>query len=135
MIDSAKVETTIRKNIPKLINVDYPVTDVSCPKDPDVVKGKTFDCDYTVDDDSQGTVTVTMTDSKGAISYEVTDFASGQVEQDIFNVLDIDLDTVDCPDTIEDGAECDFEDTDGDAGVVTISMDDDANLSYSAEYS
>lgn len=83
VIDSAKLEKNIRTSVPKLVNVDYPVTDVSCPKDPDVVKGKDFDCDYTV----------------------------------------------------EDGSECDFEDTDGDAGVVTISADDKDNLSYSAEYS
>ena len=85
---------------------NLPVKSVTCPDDPAAIKGKKFDCKFTVEDGSVVVATVTIRNSDGDMEYVVTRYASGQIADDIEMTFadnqNIKL-AVDCPETIEDG--------------------------------
>ena len=93
IVDDAGTEKDIKANIPGMAEADIPVTSVKCPDDQDFVKGATFDCDFTVEDGSKGAVKVTITSEAGdgKTEYSIARYASGQVEQYLFENTEVDV--------------------------------------------
>lgn len=134
-LDVAKAKKAITKRLdaePK----GGKVRSLTCPKKVKIVKGGTFTCSYD-DEISTGTVTVTMTDTKGTISFKVTDVAAlldmaalkDQIEA--FLVKESGgtaVTSVGCPDqkSAEPGKSfvCTFKLEIGQTGEVTVTMKD-----------
>ncbi len=132
IVDDAKTEAELTKDIPTMAESDLKVTSVNCPDDQDFTKGATFECKYTVEDDSDGVARVTVTDEQGdgELEYSIARYASGQVEQYLMTntEADVPLTSVECPDTVEDGTTCTFEDEDGDTGKISLAFDSEGNF-------
>lgn len=132
IVDDAKTEKELAKEIPSMAESDLKVTSVSCPDDQDFTEGASFECDYTVEDDSSGVAQVTITKEAGdgEVEYSIVRYASGQVEQYLLEntKADVPLTSVECPDTVEDGTVCTFEDEDGDTGKVSLAFDAEGNF-------
>ena len=139
-IDVPGLEKSIKSGLPGVvkknnIDSDLAVSSVSCPKNPDASAGSTFDCDFTLEDDSKGVVTATVSDS-GDVTYTVSRYAAGQISEDISSFFAEDQDvevTAECVDPVEDGMVCDFEDGDGATGQMTVTINDEG-IEYSPKY-
>jgi Domain of unknown function (DUF4333) len=68
-IDTAKAERSIKTGIESKTSGGVPVRSVSCPKDVEVKKGKSFDCTVTGTNGKKATITVVQTDDKGNVTY------------------------------------------------------------------
>lgn len=138
IVDDAKTEKELREQIPEITGVDMPIESVSCPDDQDFTEGATFTCRYTVEDGSEGSarVTITSEEGDGEVEYSLARFARGQMEQDLLESTksDVPLADVTCPDTIEDGTVCTFEDEEGDTGKISLAFDAEDSYETSAEY-
>ena len=138
-IDGPAVEKDIKSSVPGLVKLgnNLPVKSVTCPDDRDAAKGKKFDCKFTMEDGLVGVATVTIQNSDGDIEYVVTRYASGQIADDIEKTFadnqNIKL-TVDCPETIDDGAVCDFQDEDGRTGKMTVTFPKKGQVEYDPRY-
>jgi hypothetical protein len=132
IVDDAKTESELRSDIPEITEADMKVTSVKCPDDQEFTKGATFECDYTVEDGSRGVarVTVTSAEGEGELEYSVARYASGQMEQYLLENTEADdpLVSVECPETIEDGTVCTFEDEAGDTGKFSLAFDAEGNF-------
>jgi hypothetical protein len=132
IVDDAKTEKELKADIPEIAEADMSVTSVKCPDDQDFTKGATFECDYTVEDNSKGAarVTVTSAEGDGELEYSIAQYASGQMEQFLLEKTGADdpLVSVKCPETIEDGTVCTFEDEVGDTGKIALTFDADGNF-------
>jgi hypothetical protein len=63
-IDSGKAEGLVKKVAE---SAGAKIKDVSCPEDIKAKKGADFDCDFTLDDGTKGTITIHQTDDDGHI--------------------------------------------------------------------
>ena len=91
---------------------------VECPQDPVAKAGKKYACTFTLDDDSEGEVTITVRSEDGAGRWEVSRPASGQVEQEVrtdyAKQSGRKVKRLDCPDTLKQGENtCTMELRDG----------------------
>jgi uncharacterized protein DUF4333 len=138
VVDDAATEKGLKAEIPKLAEADMKVTSVTCPKDQDFVKGAVMTCDYTVEDGSKGTATVTITSAEGdgKTEYAISRYASGQVEQYLMESWDGDaaLTAVTCPKKLKGEAVCTFEDDDGDTGTINVTFDDKGGYETKPQY-
>lgn len=132
IVDDAKTERELKSDIPEITEADMSVASVKCPDDQDFTKGATFECGFTVEDGSKGVarVTVTSAEGDGELEYSVARYASGQMEQYLLENTEADdpVTSVDCPETIEDGTVCTFEDKAGDTGKFTLAFDAEGNF-------
>jgi len=131
-IDSAELEKGITSLIDKDMKGDVKVKTVDCPEDPDADEDTTFPCDFTMDDQSAGEVTVTVKGDKEDFEYKVTQPASGQVEDEIRSGYEeqdpgAKVKAVDCPDAIKVGGDtsCTLELDNGATGDVKVTTEDD----------
>lgn len=136
-IDSDELEKGITSLIDKDMNGDVKVKTVDCPEDPDADEDTSFTCDFTMDDDSAGEVTVTVRGDKEDFEYKVTQPASGQVEDEIRagyeeQEPDAKVKTVDCPDAIKVGGDtsCTLELENGATGDVKVTTEDDGTYAW-----
>ena len=83
VVDATKTEKDLKAEIPGLTETDLKVTSVTCPEDEDFKKGASFDCDYTVEDDTSGVAHVDVTSAKGdgEVEFTIARYASGQMAQ------------------------------------------------------
>jgi Domain of unknown function (DUF4333) len=128
----SSLQGVVKKNT---IDSDLAVSSVSCPKNPSTSGGSKFDCDFTLEDDSKGVATATVSDN-GDISYTVSRYAAGQISQDIghFFAKDQDIDVnATCANPVKDGMVCDFKDGDGATGKITVTISD-KKREYSPKY-
>jgi Domain of unknown function (DUF4333) len=131
-IDSAELEKGITSLIDKDMKGDVRVKAVDCPEDPDADEDTTFTCDFTMHDDSDGEVTVTVRGDEEDFGYTVTQPASGQVEDEIRADYeeqdpDVKVRAVDCPDAITVGGEttCTLKLGNGATGDVKVTTEND----------
>ena len=138
VVDATKTEKDLKTEIPGLTETDLKVTSVKCPEDKDFKKGATFECEYTVEDDSVGSARVTVTSAKGdgKVEYTIASYASGQMEQYLLDNTEVDvpLNSVECPDAIEDGTVCTFEDEEGDTGKMSLAFDGEGTFESTPEF-
>jgi hypothetical protein len=132
IVDDAKTEKELKAEIPRMTEADMKVESVKCPDDQDFTKGATFECDYTVKDGSEGAarVTVTSAEGDGELEYSLIRYANGQMEQFLLENTEgnVTLASVTCPETIEDGTVCTFEDEEGDTGKISLAFDAEGNF-------
>ena len=136
-VDSAELEKGITTLIDKDVKGDVKVKTVDCPKDPSADEDTMFTCDFTMDDESAGEVTVTVKGDKEDFEYKVTQPASGQVEDEIRSGYEeqdpgAKVDAVDCPDVIKVGGDtsCTLELDDGATGDVKVTTEDDGTYAW-----
>jgi hypothetical protein len=136
-IDSAELEKGIATLIDKDMKGDVRVEAVDCPEDPDAGEDTTFMCDFTMDDDSAGEVTVTVKGDKEDFEYKVTQPASGQVEDEIragYEEQDsgAKVKAVDCPEAIKVGGDtaCTLKLDNGATGDVKVTTEDDGTYAW-----
>jgi len=136
-VDSAELEKGITTLIDKDMKGDVKVKTVDCPKDPSADEDTMFTCDFTMDDESAGEVTVTVKGDKEDFEYKVTQPASGQVEDEIRSGYEeqdpgAKVDAVDCPDVIKVGGDtsCTLELDDGATGDVKVTTEDDGTYAW-----
>jgi len=67
-IDTDQLQDEIAKNVKQQVGVTVKVT---CPKDVDAKKGKTFDCLVKESTGAVATAKVTLTDDKGGFAYDI----------------------------------------------------------------
>lgn len=70
-LDTAGLETDLKTEIEKQLQVTG--VRVDCPADMKVEQGATFKCTATDSTGTKATITVTQTDDKGNVRWEVTD--------------------------------------------------------------
>jgi hypothetical protein len=137
-VDATATEKDLKGEIPGLTETDLKVTSVTCPEDEDFKKGATFDCDYTVEDDTSGVAHVDVTSVKGdgKTVYTIASWASGQMAQHLIDNIegDVALASVECPKTIEDGTVCTFEDEEGDTGEIALAFDAEGGFEWTPTY-
>ena len=124
--------TSLEKNV--MSSIDGPgsveIASVDCPQDKVPKIGSTFTCSYELTDGSEGEITVTVRDEKGAGSWEVTRPASGQAEQVVLTGYERAIGrraaSVDCPDPLKDGAKaktiCTVEFANGETREVAVTV-------------
>ncbi len=143
-IDSKKVETLIKGTLDKKLagNVDPAKISIECPKDIQIEKDATFNCEVTAGEHKL-VATVTQQDDQGTVAWEITD---GIVEltirsgtQDLVSqYIDSSLGTtgasVECPEKIEIKKGGQFECTSVVDGVTVRAhveqQNDQGNVSY-----
>jgi hypothetical protein len=131
-VDSSALEKDIDAKISKAPG-DVEVASVDCPNDPPSAKGDTFDCTFTLADDSAGEVSAEVTDDEGGTDWNMTRPASGMVEQEVWTSYEEQtgdtVSSIECPDEVKtgDAAEtiCSIELEDGSAGEVVVTADGD----------
>lgn len=130
-VDSAKLEKDIESTVTERTAGGITVESVACPSDPPAEKGKTFTCDFDLDDGSTGRVTAKVLNADADVQWDVTRPASGQAEYVVSSgyeeeVPESKVKAVECPDTIKDGTDaktiCTIELEDGSTGEVTITV-------------
>ena len=134
-VDATSVVDNVRSSIdgPGSVEVDT----VTCPQDEVAEVGATFTCQHVLTDGSEGEITVTVRDDKGALTWEVTRPASGQAEQVVLTGYEREIGrkakSVDCPDPLKVGAKkniCTVEFANGESRKVNVTVKDGGDIRW-----
>jgi hypothetical protein len=135
-VDATSVVDDVRSSIdgPGSVEVDT----VTCPQDEVAEVGATFTCQHVLTDGSEGEITVTVRDDKGALTWEVTRPASGQAEQVVLTGYEREIGrkakSVDCPDPLKVGAKkkntCTVEFANGESRKVVVTVKDGGDIRW-----
>lgn len=112
------------------------VTSVDCPDSPDAKKGETFVCDFDLKTGESGQFTVTVKNSDGDVSFELTKNARAIIDVSKAEGLIADdvterggtATSVECPDdfpgTLDEEVECQVQLDDGSSATAVVSVTD-----------